>query len=99
MRHAVHLAPPYALRIGDRPHGVEDPEPNTLGQFFTEWGVALTDSCVGEFCSPKPIAFYVDGEPYTGDPAAIELTDQKEIAIVIGTPPAEIPKTADFSKE
>ena len=77
----------------------ETPEPNTLGQFFTEWGVALTDSCVGEFCSPKPIAFYVNGEPYTGDPTTIELSDLKEIAIVIGTPPAEIPKTADFSKE
>ena len=75
------------------------PEPNTLGQFFTEWGVALTDSCVGEFCSPKPIAFYVNGEPYTGDPTAIKLADLTEIAIVIGTPPAEIPKTADFSKE
>jgi hypothetical protein len=75
------------------------PEPSTLGQFFIEWGVALTDACVGEFCSPKPIAFYVDGAPYTGDPTAIELTDLKEIAIVIGTPPAEIPKTADFSKE
>ncbi len=77
----------------------ETPEPNTLGQFFTEWGVALTDSCVGEFCSPRPIAFYVNGEPYTGDPAALELSDRKEIAIVIGAPPAEIPKTADFSKE
>ncbi len=77
----------------------ETPEPNTLGQFFTEWGVALTDSCVGEYCSPKPIAFYVDGEPYTEDPTVIELSDQREIAIVIGTPPAEIPKTADFSKE
>ena len=52
----------------------ETPEPNTLGQFFTEWGVALTDSCVGEFCNPKPIAFYVNGEPHTGDPAAIELS-------------------------
>jgi hypothetical protein len=74
------------------------PEPNTLGQFFTEWGVRLSDSCVGEYCSPQPIAFYVDGKPYTQDPRAIELTDRKEIAIVIGTPPPEIPKTADFSK-
>ena len=73
------------------------PEPNTLGQFFTEWGVRLSDSCVGEYCSPEPIAFYVDGKPYTQDPRAIELTDRKEIAIVIGTPPAEIPETADFS--
>jgi hypothetical protein len=37
------------------------PEPNTLGQFFTEWGVDLGDSCVGEFCSPEPIAFCVNG--------------------------------------
>jgi hypothetical protein len=73
------------------------PEPNTLGQFFTEWGVRLSESCVAKYCSPKPIAFYIDGDPYAKDPRAIELTDHKEIAIVIGTPPAEIPKTADFS--
>ncbi|HET6770850.1 MAG TPA: hypothetical protein VFH75_04360 [Actinomycetota bacterium] len=73
------------------------PEPNTLGQFFIEWGVRLTDSCVGEYCSPEPIEVYVDGQLYTQDPQAIELTDRKEIAIVIGTPPAEIPETADFS--
>ena len=72
--------------------------PNTLGEFFTEWGVPLTDTCVGEFCSPKAIAVYVNGEPFTGDPNGIELTDQKEIAIVIGTPPPVIPKTGDFSK-
>jgi hypothetical protein len=33
------------------------PEPNTLGQFFTEWGVRLSESCVGEYCDPEPIAF------------------------------------------
>jgi hypothetical protein len=73
------------------------PKPNTLGQFFTEWGVRLNESCVGEHCSPERIAFYVNGKPYGRDPRAIELTDRKEIAIVIGTPPAQIPKTADFS--
>ena len=73
------------------------PVPNTLGQFFIEWGVTLSETCVGEHCSPEPIAFYVNGEPYSGDPNAIELTDLKEIAIVIGTPPAQIPSTADFS--
>lgn len=76
------------------------PEPNTLGEFFIEWGVTLSDACVGEYCSPdKPVAFYINGESYTGDPNAIELTDRKEIAIVIGTPPAQIPSTADFSKD
>jgi hypothetical protein len=74
------------------------PVPNRLGQFFTEWDVALTATCVGDYCSPEtPIAFYVNGQPHTGDPAAIELADGKEIAIVIGTPPAQIPSTADFS--
>jgi hypothetical protein len=75
------------------------PKPNTLGEFFIEWGVALSPTCVGDFCSPKAIAFYVNGEPWTSDPNAIELTDQKQIAIVIGTPPPEIPRTADFTQE
>jgi hypothetical protein len=73
------------------------PEPNTLGQFFTEWGVRLSESCVGEHCSPERIAFYVNGKAYQQDPRAIELTDRKEIAIVVRTPPSQIPKTADFS--
>lgn len=75
-----------------------DPKPNTLGEFFIEWGVPLSASCVGEPCSPAKVAIYVDGNVYAGDPRAIELTDLKEIAIVIGTPPPQIPKTADFSK-
>jgi hypothetical protein len=74
------------------------PEPNTLGEFFTEWGVALDPSCVATFCGPTTkIAIYIDGELTTGDPRAIQLTDHREIAIVIGTPPPQIPKTADFS--
>jgi len=73
------------------------PEPNTLGQFFTEWGVRLSESCVGGHCSPERIAFYVNGKAYQQDPRAIELTDRKEVAIVVGTPPSQIPKTSDFS--
>ena len=75
----------------------KSPRPNTLGQFFTEWGVRLDESCLGERCSPDGIALYVNRKPYRQDPRAIELTDCKEIAIVIGIPPAQIPKTADFS--
>jgi hypothetical protein len=75
----------------------EDPEPHTLGQFFAEWGVDLTDTCVGEYCAPTPIAVYVGGERYEGDPRAVELTDQKVIVVVVGEPPAVIPSTADFS--
>jgi hypothetical protein len=75
----------------------EDPEPYTLGQFFIEWGVELSETCVGEHCAPTPITVYIGGELYEGDPRAIELTDEKVIVIVVGTPPAVIPSTADFS--
>ena len=47
--------------------------------------------------TPTPIAVYIGGEPYVGDPRAIELTDKKVIVVVVGTPPAVIPSTADFS--
>jgi len=71
--------------------------PNTLGEFFIEWDVPLSRDCVGDPCVPGPVAVYVDGQPFTGDPNTIELTDLKEIAIVLGTPPATIPSTGDFS--
>ena len=73
-------------------------ELNNLGQFFDEWGVTLSSTCVGEFCAPaKPIAIYLDGTQYAGDPREIQLSDHREIAIVIGSPPAVIPRTGDFS--
>jgi hypothetical protein len=68
------------------------PSPNRLGQFFTEWAVRLTGDCVGGYCKPDvPIKIYVDGTVEAGDPTRIELSDMREIAIVIGTPPATIP--------
>jgi hypothetical protein len=67
---------------------------NNLGEFFTEWNVRLDDKCVGGYCKPAaPISIYVDGDAYTGNPRQIELENLREIAIVIGTPPAEIPST------
>lgn len=73
-------------------------EPNTLGQFFTEWDVVLDAECVADHCEPEtPIEVFVDGEPYDGNPADIELVDARQIAIVIGSPPAEVPSEFDFS--
>ena len=73
---------------------------NTLGEFFTEWGVKLNASCVGGYCKPQwKIAVYVNGKSVGAtDPRSIRLTDHKEIAVVIGTPPAHIPATGDFSQ-
>jgi hypothetical protein len=68
------------------------PSPNQLGQFFTQWAVRLDANCVGGYCKPAvPIKIYVDGTVETGDPTKIELSNLREIAIVIGTPPATIP--------
>jgi hypothetical protein len=71
---------------------------NTLGQFFIEWGQPLDESCVASYCEPaEKVEVYIDGELYAGNPTGIELSDHREITIVIGTPPAQIPATADFS--
>ena len=68
-----------------------------LGEFFVEWDVALTRTCVGTYCHLAHTHVYVNGKPFTGDPRTITLTDHKEIAIVIGTPPKKIPATANFA--
>ena len=68
------------------------PRRNRLGQFFTEWGVRLDRSCVGGYCRPQaPIAIFVDGKRYNGDPRSIGLANHLEIAIVVGSPPSTIP--------
>jgi len=69
--------------------------PNTLGEFFTEWGVTLSANCVETRCGA--VAVYIDGKPYTGDPRAIQLLDHREIVVAVGTPPAHIPAVGDFS--
>lgn len=70
---------------------------NTLGQLFIEWNVRLDANCVNTYCKPaKAIAIYVDGTKFDGDPTTIALTDHKEIAIVIGAPPAAVPNTGNF---
>jgi len=70
---------------------------NRLGQLFTEWSVALTADCVGGYCHLKSPHVYINGKPFTGDPRTILLTDHKEVAIVIGTPPNKIPSKGNFS--
>jgi hypothetical protein len=72
--------------------------PNRLGQLFVEWGVRLDSSCVGGYCSPAArVLVLVDGNRYSGNPADIELDDQREIAIVIGSAPSLVPSGYDFS--
>jgi hypothetical protein len=73
-------------------------KPNTLGEFFIEWGVRLAPDCVGGYCKPAtPIHVFVDGAEETGDPNQIKLTNRREIAVVVGTPPDTVPSKPDFS--
>lgn len=72
---------------------------NTLGQLFVEWDQRLDANCVSTYCKPaKTIVVYVDGKRFDANPATIPLTNRKEIAIVIGNPPAEVPTTGDFGQ-
>jgi hypothetical protein len=57
------------------------PNANTFGQFLIEWDVQL----------PSDARVYVNGAEFTGDLSTIALTDNLEIAVVIGTPPSVIP--------
>jgi hypothetical protein len=57
---------------------------NTFGQFLTEWNVTI----------PSGALLYVNGSKFTGDPTSIPLSNNKEIAVVVGTPPASIPSSA-----
>jgi hypothetical protein len=68
---------------------IEAPTTNkryTLGQVFDEWNVQLTPTAVGglKADAAHTLTAYVDGKPQTGDPAAIELTAHREIALVYG---------------
>ena len=65
------------------------PTPNRLGQFFVEWGVRLTRTCIGTYC--RNVQFWVNGTRYTGDPRRILLANKTEIAITVGKPPKTIP--------
>jgi hypothetical protein len=55
----------------------------TLGQFFDEWGVRFTSSCLGAYCTGGGRGFraYVDGKPVTS-PRAVVLRNRQEIALV-----------------
>lgn len=69
--------------------------PNTLGQFFTEWGVRLTADCLETRCGR--LAVFIDGKRYHGDPGAIQLLDRREIVVASGSLPAVVPSAGDFS--
>ncbi|WP_158692874.1 hypothetical protein [Streptomyces roseochromogenus] len=72
-----------------------------LGQLFNEWDVRLNARQVGglKAAGGKRLAAYVDGKRVSGNPAAIELTAHREIALVYGAPDikVKVPSSYAFS--
>jgi hypothetical protein len=83
---------------------IESGDPNfrpTLGEFFDVWGVRLTSTCVGGYCTTgdQQLRVFVDGKRAQGDPRSIPLTEHADIVVTYGTE-AQVPKplpTYDWS--
>jgi hypothetical protein len=76
---------------------VESPKANdhfTLGQFVAEWGVFLNGRCIGAYCNG--LKWYLNGKLQTGNPQTYTLQSHDEVAIVVGTPPKNIPSSYKF---
>lgn len=79
----------YWLHTHDR-SGIVHVEPEetghtfTLGQFFDVWGEPLSTDGAAGFSGP--VAVYVDGQQYTGDPRALVLKAHQQITLEVGTP-------------
>jgi hypothetical protein len=72
------------------------PKVFTLGQFFALWGQPLREAAVAGLPG-KPTFYVIDKEKvvrYTADPATIALNAHREIVIVTGTPPTQVPRYA-----
>jgi hypothetical protein len=73
----------------------------TLGQFFAVWGVNLTPTCLGSYCTnaARQLRVYVNGQPDHADPTTLALAPHQEIVIAYGTQaelPHSIPATYRF---
>jgi hypothetical protein len=66
----------------------------TLGQFFAVWGQSLSASAVAGLAG-TPTFYIIDNGTITqfnGDPQTITLDPHREILIVTGTPPTQVPR-------
>ncbi len=66
----------------------------TVGQLFAVWGYPLTDTNVAGITGKKVTAFIVDGATltrHTGKLDEIELIAHRDVVLVLGDVPAQLP--------
>ena len=74
----------------------------TLGQVFTEWGVAFSAGHVGAYATGdsggRTVEVYANGKRYTGDPRRLVLKAHEEIAVIAtnGTHKIVVPRAYGF---
>jgi hypothetical protein len=58
----------------------------TLGQFFDQWGVRFSETCLGGYCAGrgKELAVFVDGHRMDDPLRSVVLGNRQEIAVVFG---------------
>jgi hypothetical protein len=66
----------------------------TLGDFFGIWGQKLSTSQIGSVSGT--VTAYLNGKPFTGNPASIPLTSRADIQLDIGTT-TPAPQKVDWS--
>jgi hypothetical protein len=81
---------------------IEAPTPNksyTLGQVFDEWNVMLSATALGglKTDATHTLTAYINGKPQAGEPAAIELTPHRQIALVYGPKDAKVKVPAAYA--
>jgi hypothetical protein len=54
-----------------------------LWQLFEEWGVRLTQRCIGEYCHPEGVGIVLNGLRVDMCPGAISLEDGTEIELEV----------------
>lgn len=72
----------------------DSPKVFTLGQFFAEWGQPIGATSIAGLLG-TPTYYVIDKEQitrFTGDPSTIDLVKFREILVVTGTAPAQVPR-------
>jgi hypothetical protein len=73
----------------------------SLGQFFSEWQVALDQDHLGSLAATggKVLRAYVNGKQVPGNPAAIILHAHDEVALVYGSATDQTPVPPSYNFE